>query len=164
MLNVTATSGLPITYSSSDNNIAKVEGNKIVPVNAGFCSIIANQAGNNIFPQVSVSTNIEVEKANQILTFTNNGLWAVSQTYTLNGSASSGLAVSYSVINGASKVNIVNNQVSFLANGEITIRATQSGNQNYFPSNTVDVNFETCSNIKPIIIQNWRCKDRKSVV
>ena len=52
----TSSSGLPVTFSSSDNSIATVQGNTVTIVTAGTCNINANQAGNNNYnpaPQVS---------------------------------------------------------------------------------------------------------------
>ncbi len=46
VLSATATSGLPVTFSSSTPSICSVSGNKIAYLSAGFCTVSADQAGN----------------------------------------------------------------------------------------------------------------------
>ncbi|MFI5452272.1 MBG domain-containing protein [Pedobacter sp. UC225_61] len=48
-LTATASSGLSVTYSSSDNNIATVTGNTVHILHAGTVTIYADQAGDNIY-------------------------------------------------------------------------------------------------------------------
>ncbi len=48
-LNATASSGLPVTYSSSNTSVATVSGNTITIKGAGTTSITANQAGNDSY-------------------------------------------------------------------------------------------------------------------
>jgi hypothetical protein len=59
-LNATATSGLPVTYSSSNTSVATVSGNTVTFVGAGFAFITANQAGNGTFAPASAVTQIIV--------------------------------------------------------------------------------------------------------
>jgi len=60
-LQATASSTLPIEYTSSDPAIATIEGNKVRIVGDGTVQITANQAGNNIFkPAVAVSKSLVI--------------------------------------------------------------------------------------------------------
>ena len=74
----TASSGLPVTFSSSDNSIASVQGSTVTLLAAGTCYINANQSGNkNYNPAPQVSQKLQVApyvsgKRNQYL-FTPNG-------------------------------------------------------------------------------------------
>ena len=46
-ISATSTSGLPVTFYSSDNSIATVNGNTVTIIAGGSCTIYANQGGNN---------------------------------------------------------------------------------------------------------------------
>ncbi|WP_299440155.1 ELWxxDGT repeat protein [uncultured Aquimarina sp.] len=60
-LNATTSSGLTITYSSSDTNVATVSGNIVTIIGVGTTSITANQAGNeNYNVATSVSQSLQV--------------------------------------------------------------------------------------------------------
>jgi hypothetical protein len=48
-LSATASSGLPVTYESSDPSVATVIGNTVTIVSPGIATIIASQHGNNIY-------------------------------------------------------------------------------------------------------------------
>jgi len=57
-------SGLTVTYSSSDTTIAKPDGLKLVILSAGTVTITASQSGNEIFlPALSVSRSLKIKKA-----------------------------------------------------------------------------------------------------
>jgi hypothetical protein len=60
-LNSKATSGLTITYSTSDAAVATISGNILTITGAGSCTIYADQAGNSTYPaaqQVSQSLTV----------------------------------------------------------------------------------------------------------
>ncbi len=60
-VSATATSGLPVTFSSLTASICTVSGSTVTGVAAGICTIAANQAGNSgtsAAPQVTSSFNI----------------------------------------------------------------------------------------------------------
>ena len=63
-LNATATSGLPVSFSSSDSDVITVSGNTGDIINAGDVNIIASQVGNaNYEPATNVVRMVTVEKA-----------------------------------------------------------------------------------------------------
>ncbi len=69
-LTATSNSSLDLTYISSDTNIAKIEGNKVIIISAGTINIIANQAGDdNYLPAIDVSQILTVNKAEQIISY-----------------------------------------------------------------------------------------------
>ena len=62
-VSATATSGLPVTFSSTTPSICTVSGTNVTGKTAGTCTIAANQAGNYV---VSCSANICTIAANQV--------------------------------------------------------------------------------------------------
>ena len=127
-LAATATSGLPVTYTVSGP--ATISGNLLTVTGAGTVTVTAVQAGNaNINAATSVSQSVVV-KANQTITFT-----AVApQTFggppiTLAATASSGLAVSFSVVSGPATLS--GNVLTVTGAGTVVVAATQNGNATY---------------------------------
>jgi len=71
-LGATSSSGLTVSYSSSNTNVATVSGNTLTIVGAGSTTITASQAGNdNYNAATSVDQAFTVNKANQIITWNN---------------------------------------------------------------------------------------------
>src|SRR5690348_5490834 len=71
-LGATSSSGLTVSYSSSNTNVATVSGNTLTIVGAGSTTITASQAGNdNYNAATSVDQTFTVNKANQIITWAN---------------------------------------------------------------------------------------------
>ncbi|MGM0594611.1 MAG: MBG domain-containing protein, partial [Pseudomonadota bacterium] len=65
----TASSGLTVTYQSSDTSVATVSGSTVTPVGVGSATITASQAGNdNYEPAPDVSRELVVEPANATVT------------------------------------------------------------------------------------------------
>ncbi len=63
-LSATASSGLAVSLTTSDPNVATILGGQIHIVGAGACTVYADQAGNNIFsPATQVSQTLTVNKA-----------------------------------------------------------------------------------------------------
>ena len=137
-LNATTTSGLAISYASSNTSVATVSGNDVTIVGAGTTTITASQGGDaNYNAATQVGRTMTVNKAAQSITF--NAL--VSKTvgdanFTLPLNASSGLVISYQSSN-TSVATIVGNTVTIVAPGSTTITATQVGNANYFAASQV---------------------------
>ena len=69
-LNGTSTSGLALTYSSSNTAVATISGNTVTILGVGTTSITASQSGDaNYFAASDVSQDLVVAKANQTITF-----------------------------------------------------------------------------------------------
>jgi hypothetical protein len=139
LLNGTSSSGLTLSYSSSNPAVATISGNTVTIIGAGSATITATQAGDaNYFAASDVSQDLVVAKANQTITF--NTLPAkndVDGSFTLGATASSGLTVSYGSSN-TDVVSIFGNTVTILAPGTSIITASQAGNANYNPAISVD--------------------------
>lgn len=135
-LTATASSNLAVSYTSSNTNVATINGNTVTIVGAGNTTITASQAGNaNYNAAVDVSHNLTIDKANQSISmgsFPNNKIFG-DPDYQLNATSSSNLAVTYSSSN-TNAVNINGNVVSIIAAGTTIITASQTGNANYNPA------------------------------
>ncbi|WKZ60950.1 MAG: MBG domain-containing protein [Cyclobacteriaceae bacterium] len=69
-LSATASSGLPISYSSSDPSVATISGNTVTIVGAGTTTITASQVGNDTYNAAPVvNQNLLVNKATPVITW-----------------------------------------------------------------------------------------------
>ena len=147
VLRATASSGLPVTFTSSDTAIATISDSIISLVKPGEVDITAVQLGNEAFYQaakvthtLTINDDINTEKWNQTITFVlNDTVWKVSQgSLKLNASSSSGLPVkftssniAYASING----NLLEVEWGAIDGNNygvfVTVTASQSGNYVY---------------------------------
>ena len=58
-----SSTGLPVTFRSSDPSVATVSGNIVTMVGAGHCSIIAEQVGNSVYAEASMARPLTVTPA-----------------------------------------------------------------------------------------------------
>lgn len=138
----TASSGLPITYTSSDSNVATIIAGKIHIVGAGATTITATQPGNSNIAEATASTQLIVNKANQTISFPSITLKNYNDVdFDPGATASSGLTISYSSSNPA-VATIIAGKVHIIASGTTTIKASQVGNTNYNPAADVSKNLE----------------------
>jgi len=127
-----ASSGLPLSYVSSNTSVATVSGSVVTIVGVGSTTITASQTGNSSYnAATSVSQTLTVNKAAQTITF--NAL--ASKTYgdsslSLTGSTSSGLSPSYSSSN-TGVATVSGSVVTIVGAGSTTITASQVGNSSY---------------------------------
>ncbi len=133
-LTATASSGLSITYTSSDENVASVSGSTVTILNAGTTTVTASQAGGTNFNAASevvqtltVNNNIQ----DQTITFEalDNQVYGAS-SFELTGTASSGLTIAYSS-SDETIATISGSTVTILSVGTTTITASQVGNDSY---------------------------------
>ena len=136
-LNATASSGLGITYLSSNPAVASINGNTVTIHTAGTTTITASQAGSPNFHPTSVSQVLIVNKADQTIMF---GPIAekttVDDSLNLSASANSGLPITYLSSNPA-VATISGNVLTINGDGTAIITATQPGNINYNTANNV---------------------------
>jgi hypothetical protein len=132
VLTATASSGLAVSYVSSDPAVATVAGNTVTILSAGSTTLTASQSGNgNYNGATSVPQVLTVSRANQTITFgTLSDRTYGEAPFALTATASSGLAVSY-VSSDPLVASVAGNMVSILKAGSTTITATQAGNGNY---------------------------------
>ncbi|MBX2915597.1 MAG: T9SS type A sorting domain-containing protein [Cyclobacteriaceae bacterium] len=151
-LNATASSGLAVTYSSSNPAVAEVIGNTVIVLGNGSTIITAAQTGNaNYLAATPVAQTLVVsDKQNQTISFAPLTSKTVGDApFVLNATASSGLAVTYTSSN-TSIATVSGNTVTLLSAGSVTIHANQPGNATFNAAPQVSQTF--CVNpAKPTI-------------
>jgi hypothetical protein len=130
-LSATATSGLAVTFSVVSGP-GTVSGNILTITGAGTIIVAANQAGNaNYAAAGQVTQSIVVNAASQTINFTtpvSPVTYGVSPI-ALSATATSGLAVTFSVVSGPGTVS--GNILTITGAGTIVVAANQAGNANY---------------------------------
>ena len=128
----TASSGLTVSYISSNTAVATIVGGLIHIVGAGTATITASQAGNtNYNAAVSVNQSLTVSKVNQTITFNALPTKTVGDAdFNPGATASSGLTVAY-VSSNTAVATIVSGLIHIVGAGTATITASQAGNTNY---------------------------------
>jgi hypothetical protein len=133
----TASSGLPVSYSSTTPNICSVNSatGVVTAISVGTCVIAANQAGNTTYapaPQATQSLPV-VFDSRQTITFGATPTLSLGGTAIVSAVASSGLAVSYSTTTPTvCSVDSRTGQVTAgLAEGICIIAADQAGDVSY---------------------------------
>jgi len=137
-LAATATSGLAVSYRSSNTSVATINGSIVTMVGTGNVTITASQAGNtNYAAAADVNRSINVIKSAQTITFGT----LPSKTYgdlpfDITATSTSGLPVSF-VSSDPTIAAITGNTITILAAGVVTITGSQSGNDNYIEAGDV---------------------------
>jgi len=128
----TASSGMSVTLTSSNTNIATIVNGNIHLVGYGSCVITASQAGNAFYSAAqSVSRTLTVTGLSQTISFSAIPAKLVGDAdFNPGATSTSGLTVIYSSSN-ASVATIINNQIHIVAAGYANITATQAGNSIY---------------------------------
>ena len=133
-----ASSGLTITYSSSNTDVATIVGSQIHIVAAGSAVITASQAGNDNYNAASdVQQTLTVVKSSQTITFP--AMTAVTYgdaDFDAGASASSGLTITYSSGN-TDVATIAGGLIHITGAGTAVITASQSGDENYYAADDV---------------------------
>ncbi len=150
-LAVTASTGLPITYTSSNSSVATVTNNRVHIVGAGTATITASQAGNVTYSAANINLNLQVNKASQSINFDAiPGKLISDPDFNLNAIASSGLGVSYTNSN-PTVATLVNSTVHILSTGTTTFTAVQNGNTNFNAAPSISITL-TVSNLPQIMM------------
>ncbi|GHV72249.1 hypothetical protein FACS1894201_00400 [Bacteroidia bacterium] len=152
-LNVTASSGLGITYVSNNTVVATISGNTLTIVGLGSVTITAQQAGNTDYnAATSIAKTFTVTKGTQSISWsqTLTGTYGTAPL-TLNATASSGLGITYESSNTA-VVTISENILTIVGLGTTTITAKQVGNSNYYAATDVAKSLTVTSGNQTI---NW---------
>jgi len=127
-------SGNPVVFSidPSSTGSGSIVGSTLDVAGGGIFVIDANQAGNAEYaaaPQVQVT--VQVAQLQQTITFPAPILVPLAQgSVTLGATASSGLPVTYTILNGAGTISN-GNVLSFTGAGAVQLQANQAGNAQY---------------------------------
>ncbi len=133
-----ATSGLPVSFTINPvaAGVCSIAGATVSFIGAGTCVIDANQAGNASYnPAPQVQQTFVVGRGAQTVSFTSTAPATATvggATYTVSATATSGLAVAFSIDAAAAGVcSIAGATVSFLGAGTCLVNADQAGNADF---------------------------------
>ncbi len=133
-----SSSGLPVTYTSSDTTVATVKNNLVHILKAGSTNIVVVQVGSaNYTAAKSVTQKLTVSRAVQTITFAtlppaNYGGAAIVPS----ASASSGLVVAYTS-SDTTIIKVSGANLLIRGVGAATITASQAGNVDYLAAPSV---------------------------
>ncbi|MFT2010509.1 cellulase family glycosylhydrolase [Pontibacter sp. 13R65] len=131
-LSATASSGLPVSYSSSNPAVATVVNSIVQLHGAGTTTITASQAGNNSYaPAAAVARVLTVVKKAQTIAFESIPEKTLGNPeFVITATASSGLPVVFSSSNTA-VATVEHNLIFIRGIGTAVITATQAGDGFY---------------------------------
>ena len=146
-LQATASSGLPVSFSSDSTNIS-IAGNVMTILGAGTASITASQPGNSNWSGAAPVTNtLVIAKVNNTIeAFRSipNQIYSNGASVTVTiPTASSLLPVTLSVLSGPATIS--GNTVTVTGTGTVLLAANQSGNANYKAAEQVTTSFRVAS-------------------
>lgn len=131
-LTATASSGLPVSYASSNTSVATVDGSTVTIVGVGSTNITATQAGDGTWAAATpVVQSLTVAKADQTISISAPSYkLPTDDPFAVSATASSGLTCTLSILSGPA--TILNGTVTLTGDlGDVVIRAVQAGNDNY---------------------------------
>ena len=138
-LPATTDKGLTISYQSTNANVATIEENTVTIVGAGTTDIIATQQGDeHHYAATPVSRTLTVNRQVQTITFNafGNVVYGDAQIE-VNQFTNKNFEIKYTSSN--TDVATVNgNIITIVKPGVAVIKATQSGNKNYLPAQSIE--------------------------
>jgi len=118
------------TYSNSDYPASVTP-----PTNAGTYTVKATTPADNNFKAGSVTASLIIEKAEQTITFPELGTKSISEvSFNAGTSVNSGLPLTYSSGNTDIAEVSADGIINMKKAGQVTITASQVGNENYLPA------------------------------
>ena len=133
----TATSGLALSFAidATASSVCSIAGSTVSFVGAGTCVINANQAGNGAYSAAAQVQQSFAVKSPQTISFTSTAPTAATvggATYAVAATATSGLAVNFTIDATASSVcSIAGSTISFIGAGTCVVNANQAGSATY---------------------------------
>ncbi|MGA9669514.1 MAG: choice-of-anchor D domain-containing protein [Terracidiphilus sp.] len=153
-LSATASSGLPVSLTSTTPAICTVSGSVASLLAAGICTIQASQPGTTVYAAAPpVTQSFTVSPLTQTIAFAAIQAQAINTAIpvTLNATASSNLPVSLtSTTPLICAVSVSASTATLLADGSCTIQASQAGNSVYAAAPTVAQSFTVLSAPPPM--------------
>jgi hypothetical protein len=144
-VSATSTSGLPVSFESSDTNVATILSNVVTIKGAGVVEITAKQGGNATFSAAAdVKRTVTINKSPQTiapLIKIPAQVYAPDKTVTVTTvpAATSRLPVVLSVKSGPARVR--GNVVTLNGAGTVVLAANQAGNGNFNAAREVTTSF-----------------------
>ncbi|MBJ7381775.1 MAG: NHL repeat-containing protein, partial [Acidimicrobiia bacterium] len=150
-VSATASSGLPVTFSSTTESVCAVIGTVVILTGAtGECTIRATQAGSDLYAPATVDRSFAAKDAQSITFGALKDRANTAGSFAVTGTASSGLPVAFSSTTGdVCFVEPSGDVILYLvflsgngANGTCTIEATQDGDATHLAAPAVERSFD----------------------
>jgi hypothetical protein len=143
-----ATSGLPVEVEV-ESGPGQIQNGELSFTGAGRVVVKALQPGDAEYvPAVGVTRTVVVSLQPQVISFVLPPRLLRTETHELVASSNSGLPVSLTLVSGPGLIN--DGVLSFTAHGNVLVRATQPGNDQYAAAPSV-LRIVTAVNIKPML-------------
>ena len=146
-LTATTDSGLMVTFTSDSTDVCTTSGTNgstVTAVKTGTCIITASQPGDTNHQPAKALTRFEVTPGPQTIDFPQPPDMTYGQAQTLTATADSGLPVTYT--SGSTDVCTVGGPsvttVTTVRTGTCTVTASQPGDTNHSPAQSVTEQFE----------------------
>ena len=127
--------GLPVTFELVSGPVT-IDGTSVTINGAGTTTIRALQIGNENYEAAFSDQLFTINKAAQTISFPAIAPKNSTDTVQLSATASSRLPVSYSIVSGPGTIH--DSTLSFTGEGNVVVRASQQGNENYLPADSVE--------------------------
>lgn len=145
-ISATTNSGSSVTFSSRTPAVCTISGSTTVSGQvAGTCIVDASALGDTTHAAASTGTLSFTVGSTQTVTFKGPTLVTVNGTTSLTASSTSGLAVSFRSLTGAT-CGVSGTTVSGLATGTCIVEASQAGNSNFSAAAPVTQSFPVMVN------------------
>jgi hypothetical protein len=155
----TATSGLPVTFTveAASSAVCAIASGVVSFTGAGSCVLNADQPGNDSFlpaPQVqqsfAVATAVAVAQTISFTSAAPTNARAGGASYTPIATATSGLAVVFTLDGSSTGCSLSGGVVSFTGAGTCRVNANQPGNAAFLPAPRVQQSFAvTAASVAP---------------
>ncbi|MEM9327242.1 MAG: MBG domain-containing protein [Bacteroidota bacterium] len=153
-----SSSGLTVSYVSSNEEVATISGNTVTIVGTGTTTITASQGGDAFYnPAADVVQDLTVNKAVQTITFDALSEANFGDSFELMATANSGLTITYTS-SEESVATIDGNVVTIHAPGTTTITATQLGDDNYFEATEVQQDLVANKGLQTVVFDDLPSK------
>ncbi len=142
-LEATASSGLPVTFTTSTPAICTISEVTVRMIALGTCRVTASQSGNSAYQAADSITHVLIvgEKQNQTIEITSpQGSEKLNpgDIFTLAATATSGLQVTFTSAT-PTLCNIAGSSATMLNLGDCKITASQAGDDQYNPAPNVEI-------------------------
>ena len=135
-LKAAATSGRPITFTSSNSTVATISGKRVTIRAAGEATITATEPGNSEWMPAVATRKLEVHKANQTVKFNPPTRWKFNfgRKVKLTASATGGTQGFTFSTNPQGILQIEGSTATIIGKGSVVITASHPGTGNFLPA------------------------------
>ncbi len=140
-LGAVSSAGLPVAYAVASGP-GSVDGDVLTITGAGSIVVVASQAGDTThLPATPVEMTIVVARAEQVISIDSPEEKTFGDApFVVNASANSGLPVTLAIESGPATLN--DSTVTILGAGVVVLTATQAGNDNFLPAESVEFSIQ----------------------